>query len=69
MTVIEIRAALFGRSGERESTPKFTPEELENLPDLWPVRRSHKTQAEWAGKLRTITPATPFDGLGMEVRR
>lgn len=69
LSVVEIRAALFGRSGERLDTPKFTPEELERLPDLWPVQRSHKAQHEWAGKLRTITPATPFDGLGREIRR
>lgn len=65
----EIRAALYGRRGEREKTPKFTTEELESLPDLWPVRRSHKTQAEWAGKLRHYPPASPFEGLVMEVVR
>ena len=69
LTEIEIRAALFGRPGERPG-PLALPKgwEDDNGLELWPVERAHKTQAEWAGKLRTIRVASPFDGIG-EVKR
>lgn len=63
LSAAEIRDALYGWSDSRRAG-QITPEwsEEDGL-EVWPVQRSHKPQAEWAGRLRTITPAHPFGGL------